>query len=256
MPIIKSFYRFFMNLLPQGLQNIVHNLRFLISKSKLIDARAQYKFTDENLKFVHLMEAINYLRIAGDDGRVLPQTYFEFGTHSGRTFSSAINSANYLGMSNMEFYAFDSFEGLPDTIEEEDGYFLAGTFSMSRAEFISVVKRKTGVGLSESNIIEGFYSDSLTSELQTSMPKAGVVHIDVDLYSSTVDVLHFIKPLLVPGTLLVFDDWYCFPGGLLQGERKALTEFLEENNGYEIEPWKPYSTFGKSFFVTKVADKH
>jgi len=241
-----------MNLLPLGLQNIVHNLRFLISKPRLVDARDQYKFTDEHLKFVHLMEAMNYLRIAGDDGRSLPQTYFEFGTHSGRTFSCAVNSANYLGMRNMEFYAFDSFEGLPDTNEVEDGFFKAGTFSMSRAEFVSIVRRKTGVRLSDRNIIKGFYCDSLTSERQTSMPKAGVVHIDVDLYSSTVDVLCFIKPLLVSGTLLLFDDWYCFPGGALQGERKALTEFLEENNGYEIEPWKPYSTFGKSFFVTRV----
>ena len=141
---------------------------------------------------------------------------------------------------------------MPDTNEEEDGYFQAGTFSTSREEFVSIVRRKTGVRLSGHNIVEGFYCDSLTSELQASMPKAGVVHIDVDLYSSTVDVLRFIKPLLVPGTLLVFDDWHCFPGGVLQGERKALTEFLEENNDYEVELWKSYSTFGQSFFVTKV----
>ena len=175
-------------MLPRGVQDILHNLRFLISKPKLVDARAQYQFTDEHLKFVHLMEAINYLRVAGDSGRVLPQTYFEFGTHSGRTFSTAVNSANYLDMDNMEFYAFDSFEGLPDTNEDEDGCFQAGTFSTSRAEFISIVRRKTGVRLSGHNIVKGFYCDSLTSELQTSMPKAGVVHIDVDLYSSTVDI--------------------------------------------------------------------
>lgn len=252
--MIKSLYRFIMNLLPQVLQNIVHNLRFLTSKSKLIDARAQYKFTDEHLKFVHLMEAINYLRIAGDDGRVLPQTYLEFGTHSGRTFSSAINSANYLGMSNMEFYAFDSFKGLPDINEEEDGHFQAGTFSTSRKEFLEIVRKKTGANFPHSNVIEGFYCDSLSSELQNTMPKVGVVHIDVDLYSSTIDVLSFLKPLLVPGSILIFDDWYCFPGGSLQGERKALTEFLQKNKGFTVEPWKSYSTFGQSFFVTKVKE--
>ena len=155
-------------------------------------------------------------------------------------------------MDNMEFYAFDSFEGLPDTNEDEDGYFQAGTFSTSCEEFVDIVRKKTGVRLPDQNIVKGFYCDSLTSELQMSMPKAGVVHVDVDLYSSTVDVLGFLKPLLVPGTLLIFDDWYCFPSGSLQGERKALSEFLEENNGYEVEPWKSYSTFGQSFFVTKV----
>ena len=254
MTTTKSFFRVLINMLPRGVQNIVHKLRFFITKSKLIDAHTHYKFTDEHLKFVHLMEGINYLRVAGDDGRVLPQTYFEFGTHSGRTFSSAINSANYLGMSNMEFYAFDSFEGLPDTNKKEDGHFQAGTFSTSRTEFLGIVRKKTGIELSNNNIVKGFYCNSLTSDLQASMPKAGVVHIDVDLYSSTVDVLHFLKPLLVPGSLLIFDDWYCFPGGSLQGERKALTEFLEKNNGFEAEPWKSYSTFGQSFFVSKVAD--
>lgn len=254
MSITKTFFRAIFKMLPRGVQNIAHKLFFFISKPKLIGARAHYRFTDEHLKFVHLMEAINYLRVAGDSGRVLPQTYFEFGTHSGRTFSSAINSSNYLGMSNMEFYAFDSFEGLPDTNEEEDGYFQAGTFSTSRSEFLRIVRKKTGVNLTKINVIEGFYCDSLTSELQIKMPKAGVVHIDVDLYSSTIDVLHFLKPLLVPGSLLIFDDWHCFPAGTIQGERRALSEFLEKNNGFGVEPWKSYSTFGQSFFVTKVAD--
>jgi hypothetical protein len=250
----KKFFRAMFKMLPRGAQNIVHKLFFLISKPKLTDARAHYLFTDEHLKFVHLMEAINYVRIAGDNGRVLPQTYFEFGIHSGRTFSSAINSANYLGMSNMEFYAFDSFKGLPNTNEEQDGHFQAGTFSTSRSEFLRIIREKTGENLPTTNVIEGFYSDSLTSKLQTSMPKAGVVHIDVDLYSSSTDVLSFLKPLLVPGSLLIFDDWYCFPSGALQGERKALTEFLEKNKGFTLEPWKSYSTFGQSFFVTKVVD--
>ncbi|MGP1666287.1 MAG: hypothetical protein ACTS5I_10360, partial [Rhodanobacter sp.] len=50
----------------------------------------------------------------------------------------------------------------------------------------------------------------------------------------------------------VFDDWYAFPGGSLMGERRALTEFLAENPSFEVEPWKAYSTFGQSFFVSKV----
>ncbi|MDC0308926.1 TylF/MycF family methyltransferase [bacterium] len=109
---------------------------------------------------------------------------------------------------------------------------------------VRILKQKTGVELPDGHIVQGFYCDSLTPELQARMPKAGVIHIDVDLYSSTVDVLRFLKPLLVPGSLLVFDDWYAFPGGGLMGERRALTEFLEANPGFAVEPWKAYSTFG------------
>lgn len=241
-----------MRLLPSGVQNAVDNLRFHFSTPKLFDARAQYQYSDEHLKFVHILEAINYMRVAGAAGRVLPQTFFEFGCHSGRTFSAAVNASHLFRMSNVQFYAFDSFEGLPETNESEDGYFHTGTFCTSRADFVRIVREKTGMQLPDRNIVQGYYSDSLTPELRARMPKAGVVHIDVDLYSSTVDVLRFLKPLLVPGSLLVFDDWYAFPGGSVMGERKALTEFLRANPGFAVEPWKAYSTFGQSFWVTQV----
>ena len=100
--------------------------------------------------------------------------------------------------------------------------------------------------------MQGYYRDSLTTELQERLPKAGVVYIDVDLYLSTVEVLNFLKPLLVSGSVLVFDDWYCFPGGSIKGERRALSEFLAQNPDFEVEAWKAYSTFGQSFFVSKV----
>ena len=84
------------------------------------------------------------------------------------------------------------------------------------------------------------------------MPKAGLIHIDVDLYSSTIDILNFIAPLLKVGSVMIFDDWYCFPPGSNKGEAKALNEFLRQNPSYKMEEWKAYSTFGKSFFVTAI----
>ncbi len=210
-------------------------------------AHRDYRFTDENLKFVHILEAMNYARIAE-----LPAVYFEFGCHSGRTFSAAVRAARYLKMEAAQFYAFDSFQGLPETKKAEDGYFESGTFSTGVDEFVRLVRRLSGLALDRKNIVEGFYDKSLTSELQTRMPKAGVIHVDVDLYSSTVEVLKFIKPLLVVGTVLIFDDWYCFPPGADKGEARAFREFREANPNFAIEEWKAYSTFGKSFFVTRL----
>ena len=103
--------------------------------------------------------------------------------------------------------------------------------------------------LTEVNIFNGFYKDTLTKNLQEKLPKVGMVHIDVDLYSSTCEVLNFVKPLLVEGTIILFDDWYCFPVNKEMGEPKAFKEFLSANKNIEVEEWKNYSTFGKSFFV-------
>ena len=119
-------------------------------------------------------------------------------------------------------------------------------------EFKKIVKSKTYYHLKDKNIISGFYNQSLTKNLQSQLPKIGMVHIDVDLYSSTSIVLEFIKPLLVEGSLILFDDWYCFPPSKKMGEAKAFEEFLRINKNIEVQEWKNYSTFGKSFFITKI----
>jgi hypothetical protein len=236
--------------LPSHIKTSISDFRFYLKSQKLYNARLQYRYIDEDLKYIHLMEAINYVRVAGVEGKVLPQTFFEFGCHSGRTFSAAVNACKYLKMDNAEFFAFDSFKGLPETTDLEDGYFQAGTFNTSRDDFLAIIKKNTGLELPLSNIFEGYFSSSLTKKLQGILPTIGVVHIDVDLYSSTVEVFKFIKPLLIEGSVLLFDDWYCFPCGKLQGESKAFSEFLSENPEFSAERWKSYSTFGQSFFLT------
>lgn len=80
-------------------------------------------------------------------------------------------------------------------------------------------------------------------------PKVGFIHIDVDLYSSAKLVLDFIKPYLCEGTIILFDDWYCFPPGKHQGEKKAIQEFCGKYKDVCLIEWKNYSTFGKYFFV-------
>jgi hypothetical protein len=232
-------------------RSAVRELRAAVLQPKLYPALKDYRFSDERLKFVHILECMNYLRIAGADG-VIPAVYFEFGCHSGRTFSSAVRAAKFLKLRDAQYYAFDSFEGLPPTDPQEDGYFQAGQFATSRSTFVRIVRRNTGLRLDSDHVVEGFYSTSLTKTLQARMPKAGVVHIDVDLYSSTVEVLQFIKPLMVVGTVLLFDDWYTFPPGANKGERRALQEFCAAYPEFAVEEWKNYSTFGKSFFVTSL----
>lgn len=207
-------------------------------------ASLDYKLSDERLKYLHIMEAVNYARVAQ-----IPLTYFEFGCHSGRTFSAAIRAADYLLIKEMKFYAFDSFQGLPKTNVEIDGYFKEGSFATSTDVFLTKVRQYTGRTLNLKNVVEGFYEDSLTATLQSNMPMVGIVHIDVDLYSSTKQVLEFIKPLIVSGTVILFDDYYAFPPDGKKGEMRAFKEFINENQNISVREWKAYSTFGQSFFI-------
>lgn len=243
----RSFLVRVSNIISPALSQFIRGILVFLRSRHLYSAWKIYILSDEINKYQHIAEAFSYLRIAGANNR-LPQTYFEFGCHSARTFSSAINAANYLNMHQCDFHAFDSFEGLPMT-GKEDGYFESGTFNTSEADFLKIVKRRTGKKLLAKNIHKGFYSDSLTVELQNSLPKAGVIHVDVDLYSSTVELFEFMKPLLCDGSVVLFDDWYCFPYGTEGGEGLAMKDFLEKNSNFELVPWKAYSNFGQSFFI-------
>ena len=248
--MIKNNVLRLLDYVPAILRARLLSLAFWLRHPTLREAAKAYARSDYALKTTHITEAINYLRVAGNSGSLLPQTYFEFGCHSGRTFSAAVNAGRFLKMDDLVCYAFDSFQGLPRT-NKEDGYFKTGTFFTNRQDFVDIVFQKTRTAISEDQIIEGFYDTSLTPKLCGRLPNAGVIHIDVDLYSSTVLVLDFVAPLLVPGTLIIFDDWFSFPiKKESAGERRAFEEFLERNPQITAQPWKSYSTFGQSFFIT------
>src|SRR3954471_2230466 len=142
------------------MQRLLYEMRLRVQDPNMLAAWRDYIYTDENLKFVHILECMNYLKISGSGG-VVPPVYFEFGCHSGRTFSAAVRAARFLGLEKAEFFAFDSFEGLPPTDVKEDGAFITGTFATSRADFVRIVERDGGLKLDDQHVTQGFYNNSL-----------------------------------------------------------------------------------------------
>lgn len=220
------------------LKNLIY--RTILRKRQL--GFSYYTHSDESDKFQHLVEAVNYIRVTQQEF-----VMFEFGCHSGRTFSAMGSAAKFLHLPTDKMYAFDSFEGLP--LEENSGIFSPGSFSTSKKRFKSIVKNKTGIKLSSHQIVEGFYNETLSDRDTLDLPTPSLVHIDVDLYGSTVDILKFLEGLDWKRLLIIFDDWYCFTPESKNGERLAFEEFLSENPNIRNECWKNYSTFGKSFFL-------
>ena len=51
------------------------------------------------------------------------------------------------------------------------------------------------------------------------------MHIDCDLYSSTRTVLSLLEPRIVPGTIIVFDEYLNYPGWQAH-EKRAFAEFV------------------------------
>lgn len=187
--------------------------------------------------------------------------YLEFGIYKGASFIRAYKAAmKWNSKSNEhgwnfscnEFYAFDSFLGLPHLENSDllDSYevFKKGQYSNSKNEVLDNFA-ENGLNLNKVYTIPGFYSDSLKSKPYISeILSASVIHVDCDLYSSALEVLEYCKPIVQNGTMFLFDDYYCFKGHPNYGVRKAFDEWLIENS-FRVTPYYNYSWAGQSFIL-------
>ena len=80
-------------------------------------------------------------------------------------------------------------------------------------------------------IVPGWYSETLAdmAKEKLSLSAASVIYIDCDIYESTKQVLNFVTSLLNDGTVIIFNDWWCYKGRSDKGEQKACNEWLAEN---------------------------
>jgi predicted O-methyltransferase YrrM len=113
------------------------------------------------------------------------------------------------GTPRKRIFACDSFAGLAEDYE----HLKAGTFA-------TAVPKLFGV-----RIVNGFFEDTLTPELAAEVGPVSFVHLDADLYSSTVTALKWLTPLVQPGTMLLFDEFM----GEDPAEARALAEWQEES---------------------------
>ncbi len=180
--------------------------------------------------------------------------YLEFGVFQGRAFVGAYRYSKKMKFTSMKFYAFDSFEGLPEVVgkDAEYNHFYAGQYSCSCEKFVKILKRNK-VDMNRVTIMPGFFDKVLTADLKKKLKieRVSVVWIDCDLYESTVPVLNFITEYLSTGTFIVFDDWFSFGADPYAGEIKAVREWLEKNKNITLAHYKDYGGAGRIFLVQR-----
>lgn len=139
------------------------------------------------------------------------------------------------------FYGFDTFCGMPENNEGEDSL-APGSF---QSDMTQVLKRCAREGLQSPtlHLVPGLFTQTCT---QLGDKPAAIVHLDCDLYSSSVDALAAIAPKIVQGTVLLCDDYNLFRADRGRGERRALAEFLRQTN-VDVEPWFAYGPASMAF---------
>jgi predicted O-methyltransferase YrrM len=200
----KKVYQIFNNILDLDAKNIDRALQ-----RKALESTVNFILTEKRLlksttfanKLELLKHAINEITV---DGLIM-----EFGVYKGETI-------NYIAslLPNKQIYGFDSFEGLPETWRYN---FYKGKFKVD-----NLPKVKDNVTL-----IKGWFEDTLPDFIEKNNYDVSFIHIDCDLYSSTKTIFYYLKNNIVPGTVIVFDEFFNYPGWE-DGEFKAFYEFVEE----------------------------
>ena len=166
-----------------------------------------------------------------------PIEYCEFGVFKGDSIKywTDIN-ANI----NSKFYGFDTFTGLPEvwdcfTAPMEKNHFDAG------GNYPAINDKRV-------SFIKGLFQDALPEFLKTrKFSHPLIIHNDSDLYSATLYVLTYANGIIVPGTIIMFDEF-----STMLHEFRALEDYCSSYmRNYEIIG----ATLSSSKYYTQIAIK-
>ncbi|HEV2302051.1 MAG TPA: TylF/MycF/NovP-related O-methyltransferase [Stellaceae bacterium] len=155
-----------------------------------------------------------------------------------------------LGGPGRDYWFFDSFAGLPP-VGEKDGEAArrwqadaAGPSYLdncraSREAFARVIGR-VALPPERVHICAGFFVDTFPA---VAVPPVAVLRLDADWYESTLLCLEKFWPNLLPGALVLIDDYYAW-----EGCRKAVHAFLARREAAEAIR---QSRFGKVAYMVK-----
>jgi predicted O-methyltransferase YrrM len=139
--------------------------------------------------FVDPESTLRYgLEIAPHGGMAL-----EFGVFQGRSLR-IIAAARPEG----DVHGFDSFAGLP---EDYRSHVRTGAFAVDQPPDVPGAE-----------LVVGWFDDTLPGFLVEHPGPVDFLHVDGDLYSSAVTVLKLVGPRLHAGSVIVFDEFFNFPG--------------------------------------------
>jgi len=122
-----------------------------------------------------------------------PIDYFEFGVAGGYSFKWWLQHNTDPGS---RFYGFDTFEGLP----EKWGAFEKGSMAYAM-DSLQITD-------SRASLHKGLFQESLPPFLDGYEAKnRRLIHLDADLFSSTIFTLSQLYRFLKPGDILLFDEF-------------------------------------------------
>ena len=165
----------------------------------------QFTMIPENIYIANLHLAAKLENIPGD--------IVECGTWRGGMIAGI---ADVLGPSR-HYYLFDSFEGMPPAREIDGEVALAWEKNKSGPYYFdncraSEEEARQAMSMSAATnytLVKGWFQETLP---KACVGPIALLRMDADWYDSTKQILDNLAHLVVPGGMVVIDDYYVFQG--------------------------------------------
>jgi hypothetical protein len=144
--------------------------------------------------------------------------YLEFGVFEGRSINHIARAARTPQGTRPQVYGFDSFEGLK---EDWRGNQL-GKGAFDRGGRMPQVETNV-------TLVKGWFDQTLPNFLAEHSGPVAYLHIDSDTFEAARTVLSLLGDRIVPGTIVVFDEYFGYRGWK-EGEHRAWVELAQTRN--------------------------
>jgi len=190
-------------------------------------ARSRSLVSDDRLRNLFLLLKFHLDALA--DGHIA-----EFGTYRG-------GSAIFMAMvakrlhPEVQVFAFDTFDGMPATDASKDVH-QQGDFPMDFEELSAAIR---ALGLDNLHLVKGLFEDTAGPVLEAYGP-IRLAHIDCDIHAGIEAAYGALKPAMVPGGYLVFDDPLV---ASCLGAFEAVEQLLVRGDGLHAEQVFPHLVY-------------
>jgi O-methyltransferase len=202
------FFKFKLQYLFKPFEGILLNIVYLSKLSDWISKTPKGKFNDfynKKVKYENRFQLHEF--VINEEVKNQAIDYIEFGVASGTAFKWWVEKNKN---PESRFYGFDVFTGLPEDFGVMKKYHYDTQGSTPKIDDTRV------------SFIKGLFQDSLPGFLANyKSNQRKVIHLDADLYSSTLFVLTRLIPFLRENDIVIFDEF-----GVPTHEFKAFFEIV------------------------------
>ena len=179
-------------------------------------------------RIMGLCLAVKYLVRSRIDGAIV-----ECGVWRGGSIMAIARTLLSLGVTDRDIYMYDTFTEMPEPTEEDEIDLGGRAWSDLRAEAkddpvhsylpFDEVRRlieATGYPAERLHFVQGLVEETIP---HSAPDEIALCRLDTDFYSSTLHELRHLYPRIVPGGVLLIDDYSRFTGA-----KKAVDEYLAQ----------------------------